>query len=1042
MSVARSPVRRLVLGALFVLGMALAILWLARLRLADHFIRHQFASRGVPATYRVTAIGPSWESVEDLVIGDPRAPDLAARRAEIRIGLGLTGARVAEVRATGVRLRGQLVDGKLKLGAVDKLLPPPSGKPVTLPDLAVTLADARVALATPWGPVGARLDGAGNLSDGFHGKLAAVMPELQTRPCLARGVSTYLDVAISRGAPQLRGPLRAQVVTCGATRIAGATLAFDASLAPAFDAWRGVMQPVVAAVTMPRATLTQITGAIDFVGTRRQTTGHALVAAARATVAGVPLAGLRGDVRYQLSDDLTGAHGNVHVDRARADSRWALPVERAAQASVGTPLAAPLVALSRAIAAIGDARVDARGAVRLDAGGLRGSIARVDALATSGARFALAGGRGVRFGAGGVAADGTLTLAGGGFPTVRAQVERTASGVSSGVATIAPYVAGDSAVVLGPVRVTAAPSGELRVVTDVRLSGPLLGGRVDALALPVSLTRGRDGVIAVNPGCTRLSIARLTLRGLTLDAPAAGLCALGPALWRRDARGTSAGARIADLALHGRIGSAPLTLAASAARYVLPGRFALDGVRLTIGASARQTALDAAHVDGTVANGVIAGRFAALTGTIANVPLRLDQGAGPFRFAQSRLALAGSARVQDTAATPRFNPLATRDLALTLAGDRIAATATLREPRSDTVVTRATVYHDLGRGRGEALLDVAGLAFGEAFQPEAITPLTLGVVANVKGAVAGQGRIAWSPAGVTSTGRFATDSLDLAAAFGPVTGIAGVIEFDDLLALTTKQQTIAVGAINPGIPVLGGTIRYRLLPGHRVAITGGTWPFAGGALELDPTVLQLGVNPDGSVSERRLTFRIVRLDAARFVDQLQFKNIAATGSFDGVLPMIFDARGGRIEGGHIVARAPGGTLSYVGAVSNAAKLPIYGRLAFDALKSLKYRALAIELAGPLDGEMVTRLGFDGIASAQDAAKMNFIVRRLAKLPFKFNITMRGPFRALIATARGFQDPRLLLERLRPPAAPAGAGPLTPPARAPLPVQPPSSRKRP
>ena len=40
--------------------------------------------------------------------------------------------------------------------------------------------------------------------------------------------------------------------------------------------------------------------------------------------------------------------------------------------------------------------------------------------------------------------------------------------------------------------------------------------------------------------------------------------------------------------------------------------------------------------------------------------------------------------------------------------------------------------------------------------------------------------------------------------------------------------------------------------------------------------------------------------------------------------------------------------------------------------------------------------------------------QLAKIPFEFNINIRGPFRALIATARSFEDPSLLIQSVLPP----------------------------
>src|SRR3546814_8707166 len=94
---------------------------------------------------------------------------------------------------------------------------------------------------------------------------------------------------------------------------------------------------------------------------------------------------------------------------------------------------------------------------------------------------------------------------------------------------------------------------------------------------------------------------------------------------------------------------------------------------------------------------------------------------------------------------------------------------------------------------------------------------------------------------------------------------------------------------------------------------------------------------------------------------MEFSNMSATGIFDGVVPMIFDERGGQIDGGRLEARPPGGTLSYIGAVSDQ-DLGAYGKLAFDALKSLRYDRFIIALDGELAGEFLTQIELDGIAT--------------------------------------------------------------------------------
>jgi translocation and assembly module TamB len=299
----------------------------------------------------------------------------------------------------------------------------------------------------------------------------------------------------------------------------------------------------------------------------------------------------------------------------------------------------------------------------------------------------------------------------------------------------------------------------------------------------------------------------------------------------------------------------------------------------------------------------------------------------------------------------------------------------------------------------------------------------------VHGSVSGEGHIAWTPDGVTSSGRFGTRDTDLAAAFGPVTGLSTEIVFTDLLNMTSAPGQIAtVKSINPGVEVVDGTVRYRLLAGQRVQVDGARWPFAGGALALDPTLLDLAQD-----RERRLTFQVDGADAAMFLQQFDFKNLNATGVFDGTLPMIFDAKGGRIENGRLAIRQGGGSLAYVGEISQK-DLGFWGNLAFGALKSLRYRSLKIAMNGPLAGEMITEVHFTGVSQGE-GAKTNFLIRRLQRLPFAFNVRIRAPCRGLLDSAQDYWEPSRLIERNLPALIEqqnraTGAKP---------PVQPPASR---
>ena len=231
--------------------------------------------------------------------------------------------------------------------------------------------------------------------------------------------------------------------------------------------------------------------------------------------------------------------------------------------------------------------------------------------------------------------------------------------------------------------------------------------------------------------------------------------------------------------------------------------------------------------------------------------------------------------------------------------------------------------------------------------------------------------------------------------------------------------------VNPGVEVRDGVVRYRLEAGQKVRIEGGGWPFSGGQLVLLPTTMDFSADVD-----RYLTFRVIGLDAGSFIQAMELDNVSATGTFDGIMPLIFNSKGGRVAGGVLVARQAGmepllmpegvlptipcdptrigGTLSYVGPVSNE-DIGVMGKVAFDALKNLQYKCLTILMDGALDGEMVTNVVFNGVNRDRLGAVPAGLARNFTGLPFIFNVKIAAPFRGLLGTAQSFIDPSALVQ---------------------------------
>ncbi|WP_380787904.1 YdbH domain-containing protein [Sphingomonas sp. R86521] len=1005
---------RILLGTSLLVPVALGSMWVARRPIAEGFIDRELAKAGVPARYGIADFGLAGQRLTNVVLGDPANPDLVADWVETRTGIGLSGPYLIGVRAGHVRMRGRLVDGHVSLGAIDRLLPAPSGKPFALPALDVDVADARMRLETPQGLVGLKLSGSGVLNDGFRGTLAAVSDRLALGGCAASQLSAAVRLRVDSDRPSIVGPVRAAKFACGTTQVSGLAANIDLGLSAALDRWRGTAQMASGAVRASGVAAGGVRGTVGFDGTAAATGGTL-------DLTGV---GVRADAGRAAQVQFAGAYridaetrfdGTVRATGAAVAPAIVARVAKSGAAAAGTPVA-PLAAAATDALASAARDFGGDGAVSVRMRGNTGSavLSRLALASRSGARVGLSGGSGVTIGwpAGSVRVDTAITMQGGGLPEACVSLAQSRAGAAiRGVARMAPYAAAGARLALTPVTFDATPGGATAIRTTATLSGPIGAGRVEDLSLPVAATWDGGARIVVNTACAPLAVRRLMLSGLVLAPARLTLCPVDGALVRVENGRIGGGFRVAATTLSGTLGTTPVALTAAGATLRLADRgFVVEGIGTRIGAPNRMTRLDFARVEGRIGAGGLAGSFAGAAGQIANVPLLLDAAQGDWTLANGALKLAGAMTVSDAAASARFKPLSARTVTLALAKGRITAGGTLFEPATNAKVADVTLVHDLGAGAGHADLAVPGIAFAKgALQPEALTPLTFGVIADVNGTVSGEGHIDWSAAGVTSTGVFRTAGTDLAAAFGPVTGIATEIRFTDLLNLQSAPGQVAtIRTLNPGIPVNDGTIRYQTLPGARVQVEGGRWPFAGGTLTLDSTLLDFS-----APKERRMTFHVAGMAADQFLQQFDFKNLNATGVFDGVLPMIFDETGGRIEGGDLKVRPGGGTIAYVGDLSQK-DLGLWSNIAFQALKSLRYKSLRVGMNGPLAGEMVTDVRFEGISQGV-GAKSNFLVRRLQKLPFVFNIRITAPFRGLLDSAQSFYDPKRLLRR--PPASP-------------------------
>jgi translocation and assembly module TamB len=1003
--------KRWVFGAvLLVLLIALAVIWLQRIHLADRAIRDRLDAAGIQASFDVKEIGFRTERLENIVLGDPKNPDLTAHVVEVDVAIGFGTPAIRAVRAQGVRLHGRLMDGTLSFGALDKFRDLQSTAPLQLPNVNLSVKDTQLSLATPWGGVGIALSGSGHLQNGFMGHFALRAPAVDSGKCKASSVGFDGQLQIRNRQPELAGPMTAAFIACAeqGLKLSGPVLKGKVKLSESLNNWVSDMDFAANEATLSGHRFSNAAGKINFYGNAARTDFDLTLVQAGYRGNDVAVTRLLGDAKGRVSSadpglsisargDVSGA-GASYTGSALNGLRSIISGTKATP--IGPVIAALEPALRKAIGAFDaklayDISLDPGNAPLIGVSGLRIN-------ARSGVQIAQAGSMSIA----GAQVTGpvSMSLSGGGLPNADIALRPQQRGWA-GTLALAPFTAGGASLALPKLAFTGGAGQPWRFNGQALLSGPLMGGRIDGLSLPVDGGYA-GGTFSMLSGCRQVRFARVQTGAFMLPGQMLQACGQSGAILTAGRSGTRFALRSPLVSGKGKLGSTAMAFAGSNVRFDLNSGFVASNVTVDLGRADALTQLTMAQLAGRFASGGLSGTILGGAGKIGNVPLLIEQADGNWGWNNGALSLNAAARVSDAAQVDRFKTLTVPDMQIALENNVITAIGHLHEPKTGIRIADVDIRHELSSATGRALLAVDGLMFNNILQPDMLTPLTVGAIANVNGSVSGDGRIEWSAAGVKSSGRFGTKALDFAAAFGPVTGLSTDVVFTDLLGLQSAPLQMArIAVANPGIPAFDGQISYHLLPDQQVQIEGGRWPFYGGELILEPTVLDFDV-----AKARKLTFRLVGMDAEKFLAGYELENIRVSGVFDGTLPMIFDSEGGRIVGGSLKSRAGGGELSYLGQLSYE-EMGAMANFAFEALRAIRFEDMQIGVNGNIGGEVVTEVQFKGLQQGS-AARRNYITKQLAKLPIQFNVRIQAEFLSLFGSLRSLYDAEYAAQRYK------------------------------
>ncbi len=1037
-------IRLVLAGAGLILLVLIAITWLERVNIARILLSSELTKLGVPVKYTIDEIGTQRQVLSHIVVGNPGKPDLTVQRAEVAIRYRFGIPTLGQITLDQARLHGSFRSGKLSFGSLDPVIFAKTGAPPRLPRYDVVVNDGRALIESDFGPVGIKAEGKGMLDNGFKGIVAAIAPQIKVGGCSAEAVTLYGTVSSSLGEPNFSGPVRMRTLTCPQQKIAAkaAALQLDATSNANFTSATLDGRFESGTVRQADKGASGLTGSLrgDWRNKAfdvRYTLAARAFASAQADAAVLTL---DGSLQARENFEQIDADAKVEGNGVRLGPAADLALVSASSLASGS-FAGPLIDRVRSslnretkgsrLTGQVNFRKTAQGAtLMIPQARLNGGSGR-QLMSLSRVQISSMGAAPVRL-------SGNIAIGGAGLPKIVGRMESSTGGNLVFRLNMQRFAAGAGALAIPDLVISQGHGGALGFAGQLLASGPLPGGSADGLRIPISGNWSPASGLALWRSCVKIHFVHLAFANLSLDQHDLTLCpAKDRAILQSSGHGMQIAAGIPALDLNGTLAGTPIHLTSGAVGFAYPGLVKGQNLKVALGPPDSENKFAISNLDAKLGRD-IGGTFSGADIRLSAVPLDLTDTSGSWEYRGGSFHIANAAfALKDRQPVPRFKPLLARDAALTLFDSKLTADAVLRERQSDRQIVKIDIHHNLNSSTGHADMLLDHLRFDNKLQPDQLSDLVLGVIANANGEINGKGRIDWDAGKITSSGEVASGGMDFAAAFGPVKGASGKVIFTDLLNLTTApNQTLKIASINPGIEVDNGSVTFDIKDTNLLSVKGGHWPFLGGTLDLKPVSMTFGAS-----ETRSYVLKISGADAAQFVTQMQLGNLSATGKFDGTIPLVFDALGnGRVEDGVLASRSPGGNVSYVGGLTYKDLSPM-ANFAFNTLRSLNYREMRVVMNGSLTGELVTNVKFDGVTQG-NGAKRNFITKQIAKLPVKFNVNIHAPFYQLITSLKSMYDPAFVRDPRElglipsdPPAIKAALQPLAKPSKPTFPEPP-------
>ncbi|MCO6439736.1 MAG: YdbH domain-containing protein, partial [Nitrococcus mobilis] len=284
----------------------------------------------------------------------------------------------------------------------------------------------------------------------------------------------------------------------------------------------------------------------------------------------------------------------------------------------------------------------------------------------------------------------------------------------------------------------------------------------------------------------------------------------------------------------------------------------------------------------------------------------------------------------------------------------------------------------------------------EATEPDDLSPALGALVSDMIGAVGFEGRLVWDGQSLMSGGKLRLDELAATLVGLHFAGLDGTLAFASLAPPVTEQlQTLRLAAVNIGLLLTDGRVRFALRPNGRLRVAELAFALAGGQLRAEPFTLDFS-----QLNNIQIILHAKQVDLAKVIRMSGIEGVEAKGELTGRVPISFGSGGLRIAGGRLQA-AGGGVLRYV-----PQEMPAFlkgddlrTRMLRQVLQNFQYRQLSLTLGGEVGAEQHLHLQARG-------ANPDFLEGH----PVILNVRVNGPLVSVVKSALGGTGAKAL-ERL-------------------------------